>query len=676
MDQRYFRRLLEVAAVSLLCAAFLAATPAFSFEDSISLRVCGTQTDGKDLVIPPRPVNYCDNPLTATAVLPPDVQSAQLQSATSDSTLRRLGEGEENLLRNGLVHSSRGMQALTVGDRAHAREELETLMSILSSLSGAATPSDLRLQLIEETALLKAALSGAPPDQELERQVNEQEEEEASDTEAAPDLVVPEAAQGLPPLDSEIVSMPEPDTSNFDVPIVLNEQVKDYIQYYQTRKWGVMSRAFERSGRYLPMMREIFREQGLPQDLVNLAYVESAFNYRAYSRAKASGIWQFIKATGSRYGMRVNYWLDERRDPEKATRAAAAYLKDLYEMFHSWPLALAAYNTGEYRIQRAIDQQGTTDFWALRLPKETDLYVPAFMAITIITKDPNRYGFVAPEEEPWEVERATVPGAVQLRAIARAVGVPFDVIRDLNPAVIRGVTPPTAAAHEINLPPGTKAILLAKLDQLPRSSSRKVVRTAGRWHRVRRGETMGLIASQHETTAARLARLNGRRVDDRLMVGTLLRLPLAQPPSKRAETVVRAARSRTPTARAQKGTPSSRSTIHIVKRGETLWGIAQAYAVTPEKLRRWNGLGRQVRLKPGQTLQVAALAAKGNREAHRGAPTSTIHALYHRVKSGDTLWEIARAHDVTPEELRRWNDLGREATLHVGQKLMIRLSES
>lgn len=118
MDQRCFRRLLEVAAVSLLCAAFLAATPVFSFEDSISLRVCGTQTDGKDLIIPPRPVNYCDNPLTATAVLPPDVQSAQLQSATSDSTLRRLGEGEENPLRNGLVHSSRGMQALTVGDRA------------------------------------------------------------------------------------------------------------------------------------------------------------------------------------------------------------------------------------------------------------------------------------------------------------------------------------------------------------------------------------------------------------------------------------------------------------------------------------------------------------------------------------------------------------------------------
>ncbi|MBZ0158683.1 MAG: LysM peptidoglycan-binding domain-containing protein, partial [bacterium] len=402
----------------------------------------------------------------------------------------------------------------------------------------------------------------------------------------------------------------------------------------------------------------------------------SAFNARAYSRAKASGIWQFIKGTGNRYGMRVNYWLDERRDPEKATRAAAAYLKDLYEMFHSWPLALAAYNTGEYRIQRAIDQQGTTDFWALRLPKETDLYVPAFMAITIITKDPNRYGFVAPEEEPWEVERATVPGAVQLRAIARAVGVPFDVIRDLNPAVIRGVTPPTAAAHEINLPPGTKAILLAKLDQLPRSSSRKVVRTAGRWHRVRRGETMGLIASQHETTAARLARLNGRRVDDRLMVGTLLRLPLAQPPSKRAVTVVRATRSRTPTARAQKGTPSSRSTIHIVKRGETLWGIAQTYAVAPEELRGWNGLGRQVRLKPGQTLQVAALAAKSNREARRGALTSTTRALYHRVKSGDTLWEIARAHDVTPEELRRWNDLERQATLQVGQKLMIRLSES
>jgi membrane-bound lytic murein transglycosylase D len=434
------------------------------------------------------------------------------------------------------------------------------------------------------------------------------------------------------------------------------------------------------------MMRGIFRDQGLPLDLTNLAYIESTFNYRAYSKAKASGIWQFIKGTGNRYGMKVDYWLDERRDPEKATRAAAAYLKELYGMFQSWPLALAAYNAGEHRIQRAIEQQGTTDFWSLRLPKETQLFVPAFMAITIIAKDPTRYGFSAPVEKPWEVERVTVPGAIELRSVARAVGVSSDLIHDLNPALMRGVTPATSAGHEIALPPGTKEILLANLDQLPRSSSRAVVRAAGRWHRVKRGETLESIASQHQTTAAGLASLNGVKVGNRLKVGARLRLAPAQPSSERVTTVAQATRSRTVAPRAQEVTPPARSTVHIVKPGDTLFGIARAYAVTPEELRRWNDTdlrgqtkirpGQALRLRSGQAVQEVAQAAKGSREARRSAPTSTASALYHRVRRGDTLWKIARAHDVTPEELRRWNDLGHQATLRAGQELMIRLSES
>ncbi len=678
MDQRFSRRLLGVAGAISLSVSLLAPTFALSSEEP---------TRGHSLTIAPQPLRHSGNQLTAAVVLPPGVHSVQPHSATVDSTSRTPSE-DERVLRNGLVHSSRGMQALTAGDRAKAREELEISTSILTTISGGTTSGNLRLQLIEETALLKAALSGASPGQEVMSQPNDQEEEEdEADTEAAPDLVAPEEAQRLAPAEGDIVSIPELNVSGFDVPIVLNEQVKAYILYYQTRKQGVMNRAFERSGRYLPMMRGIFRDQGLPLDLVNLAYIESTFNYRAYSKAKASGIWQFIKGTGNRYGMKVNYWLDERRDPEKATKGASAYLKELYGMFHSWPLALAAYNAGEYRIQRAIEQQGTTDFWSLRLPKETQLFVPAFMAITIIAKDPARYGFTAPVEEPWEVERATVPGAIDLRSVARVVGVPSDVIHDLNPALMRGVTPVTSTGHEISLPLGTKEILLANLDQLPRSSAREVVRAAGRWHRVRRGETLWSIASQHQTTAAGLANLNGVKVSDGLKVGALLRLSPAKPSSERATTVARSTRSYPGVARASEVTPpSSRSTVHIVKLGDTLFGIAKAYAVTPEELRRWNDndLRGQTKIRPGQSLrlssgqasQVVAQTVKGNRKARRGAPASTAPALYHRVKRGDTLWEIARVHDVTPEELRRWNDLGRQAKLRTGQDLMIRLSES
>jgi membrane-bound lytic murein transglycosylase D len=525
---------------------------------------------------------------------------------------------------------------------------------------------------------VKSAPSGVRPAQEGDVPANEQDEENEADTEAAPDLVVSGEEPGLTPPDSQTVSIPELDPNDFDVPVVLNEQVKAYILYYQTRKWGVMSRAFERSGRYLPMMRQIFRDHGLPLDLVNLAYVESGFNYRAYSRARASGIWQFIKPTGNRYGMRVNYWLDERRDPGKATKGAAAYLKELYEMFHSWPLALAAYNAGEQRIAQAIERQGTTDFWSLRLPKETQLFVPAFMAATIIAKDPNRYGFVAPVETPWAVERVTVPGAIELRSVARAVGLPSDQIRDLNPALMRGVTPVNAAEHEILLPPGAKEILLANLDQLPRYSYREPVKAAVKQHRVRRGETLESIASRHQTTAAGLASLNGVKVGDRLTVGAVLRLPTAQPSSERAISFARDVRSRLGTARGPEVASPSRSTVHIVKHGDTLWGIAKAYAVTPEELRQWNkaDLRGQAKLRPGQALQVVAQAAKNNRETRRGAPTSTASALYHRVRRGDTLWEIARIHDVTPEELRQWNDLGRQVKLQVGQELMIRLNKS
>jgi membrane-bound lytic murein transglycosylase D len=568
---------------------------------------------------------------------------------------------------------------LTAGDRVKAQEELKISIEILSTLPDVAAPDSLRLQLVEETALLKAALSDAPSaqEQEVDNTMDEQDEEEdEADTEAAPDLIVSGEEPTLAPRDSAVIPIPEVHLSDFDVPIVLNEQVRAYILYYQTRKWGVLSRAFERSGRYLPMMRRIFRDQGLPQDLVNLAYVESAFNYRAYSPAKASGLWQFIKATGNRYGMKVNYWLDERRDPEKATKGAAAYLKDLYEMFHSWPLALAAYNAGEQRVQRAIETQGTTDFWSLRLPQETERFVPAFMAATIIAKDPGRYGFTAPVEESWDVERATVPGAIELRSVARVVGVSSDLIRDLNPALMRGVTPVHASEHEILLPPGTKEILLAGIDQLPRYSHREPIRTATRRHRVGKGDTLESIASRHQTPVVRLASLNGLKVGDRLKAGAVLRLPVATRGNEMALSSARGVGAKE-RAEVRKAGSSPRSAAYVVKRGDTLWKIARTYGVRPEDLRQWNDLTPKAKLKPGLALRVVAQAATSNREVGRTTiRASATPPVVYRVRRGDTLWGIAKVHDVTPSDIRRWNDLGHKPTLVVGQELRIRTSES
>ncbi|PWB80801.1 MAG: hypothetical protein C3F08_03465 [Candidatus Methylomirabilota bacterium] len=626
MDHRFPRQLLGVAIAVSLSGSLFAAMPAQS---------SGHEDHNQSLITLPQLLIPSDNQLTAAVVLPSVDRHIQPQQDSLDGVRRKSNEYED-AIREGLTHSSTGMQALTAGDRGRAQRELETSIRILSQLPEAATLNDLRLQLSEQTALLKAALAGSRPAEVVDGQIDEQKEENGADTEAAPGLVVSGEELNLAPSGSEITSLSDLDLSDFDVPIELNEHVKAHILYYQTQKRRVMSRALERSGRYLPMMRQIFRDQGLPQDLVNLAYVESAFNYRAYSKAKASGLWQFIKATGNRYGMRVSHWLDERRDPEKATRGAAAYLKELYEMFHSWPLALAAYNAGEQRVQRAIDTQGTTDFWSLRLPKETQLFVPAFMAVTIIAKDPARYGFTAPVEMPWEVERATVPGAIELRSVARVVGVSPELLRDLNPALTRGITPAHASDYEIVLPPSTKEILLANLDQLPRHSYREPAGAAGKRPQAARGKTK----NKRMVASARGAGSTGR------------------------------------TVAGKKVAASSRAGGYVVKRGDTLWKIARAYGVRPEELRQWNDLKPQTKLKPGRTLQVVAQAAKNDREISREAPASAVTPVRYRVRRGDTLWEIARVHDVTPDELRRWNDLGRQTTLSVGQELKIRVDQS
>ncbi|MBI2903475.1 MAG: lytic transglycosylase domain-containing protein, partial [Candidatus Methylomirabilis oxyfera] len=386
MSPRFFRRPLALAAAVTLSFPLLAtATPAVPSKESIPK---------SGPVSTPQPLiqsNDFNDPAPPSVVAFDGVQT--LQPPTADRPGTAPGQGdEEQAIKKALIHSSLGFRAIEVGDRAQAKRELEASIHILSKLPEAGNPDGQRIKLIEETAALKAALSAASPDED--NQASEQEDE--ADTEESPDLVNPAEEPALESPEIKPDSLSELDLSKFDVPIVLNEKVKAYIVFFQTEKKKLISEALDRSGRYLPMMREIFQEMGLPLDLVNLAYIESAFKYRAFSRAKAAGIWQFIKSTGRRYRLEINNWLDERRDPEKATRAAAAYLKELFGMFDSWPLALASYNAGEQRVQRARVRQGTDDFWSLKLPRETQLFVPAFMAMTVIAKDPERYGFTPP----------------------------------------------------------------------------------------------------------------------------------------------------------------------------------------------------------------------------------------------------------------------------------------
>jgi membrane-bound lytic murein transglycosylase D len=410
----------------------------------------------------------------------------------------------------------------------------------------------------------------------------------------APALLGPEDVHAVTAHPTEQPALvPEPDVQKYDIPIVFNDAVQTFIQYFQSRKWGVITRAFERASRYLPMMRRIFLEKELPEDLLNLAFIESAVNPRATSRAKAAGIWQFVPSTGQRYGMRTSRWLDERRDPEKSTRGAAEYLKTLYRMFDSWPLALAAYNAGEGTIRRAIERQKTRDFWSLRLPKETQLFVPAFMAMTVIAREPERYGFSPPPEQPLETEMVVLRHPTALAVAAQAAGTTVERIRDLNPELIRGTTPPDLPRYALRIPAGIRDQFVAALDSIPPSQRLAWIR-----HRIRKGETPATIARRYKVDVHAILDLNGLGKRQALKAGGTLLVPSS---SSAPVTVATESPRKGKPAMARRASAPRRYTV---KKGDTLKSVARAHKVSPENLRRQNHLPRNAALRPGQILQI------------------------------------------------------------------------
>lgn len=293
----------------------------------------------------------------------------------------------------------------------------------------------------------------------------------------------------------------------FDVPIQMNKQVMAYLVYFSTERKAVIQRYLSRSTRYLPMIKEVFQEAGLPEDLAYLAMIESGFNNKAYSPAAACGMWQFIKGTGLRYGLTIDSYVDERRDPEKATRAAAQYLLDLYKQFGSWYLAAASYNCGEGRVQRELNQSNHKNFWELSanqcLPTETKNYVPQMIAATIIAKNPEKFGFKnVPYLPPVKYDRVPVNEPTSLTAASVAVNVPPEEVQALNPELLRGVTPPDMPSYTLNLPPNSKElfgknITIARIEH-PAVASQPIrtARSSGPSY------TSGKSSSSHQDTEA------------------------------------------------------------------------------------------------------------------------------------------------------------------------------
>jgi membrane-bound lytic murein transglycosylase D len=367
-----------------------------------------------------------------------------------------------------------------------------------------------------------------------------------------------------------------------DLPIELNEPVLSCIDLYQGRLREWFETALSRGQKYLPHIREVFAEEGIPRDLAYVALVESAFKTTAYSRAKAKGVWQFVSATGKRHGLAVDWWVDERSDPEKATRAAALYLKELYGLFGDWNLALAGYNAGEGKVLRAMERYRTDDFWKLRqtrgLRRETKNYVPLIHAAIVLAKAPERYGFVVTPEALPDFERVPIEGAIDLRVIAECAGEPVEGIRALNPELRRLATP-ADRTFALRVPPGRAEAVATCVAALPLEK-----RVGFREHVVRRGETLSGIARANGVAARDVAEANGLALQSRLRPGTELIVPV---PARSRVAALRRDAAAAPAPDAPEGRGRLR---HRIRPGDTLTAIATQYGTTVRELQTWNGL--------------------------------------------------------------------------------------
>jgi len=448
----------------------------------------------------------------------------------------------------------------------------------------------------------------------------------------------------------------------FDIPIVINERVEHFVQYFQTTAKKIFVNWLARSERYIPFMKNLLRESGLPEDLVYMALIESGFNPYAYSRMKASGPWQFIYFTGKRYGLKVNWWVDERRDPEKSTIAAAKYLKDLYDLFECWYLAAAGYNAGEGKIINAMKRYRTEDFWELTkyryLKRETKDYVPQMIAAALIAKDPEKYGFVDIEYwEPLQYEKVEVPPVTDLRLIAKACEASVEELKELNPELLRWCTPPDSQEYEIRIPFGKKDLFLKNFETLPRQH-----RFQFKSHIVRKGDTLGGIARLYRVHLEPILELNRLKRSSLLSVGMNLIIPVPKD--------MKIAWG--PETKMEKGSQSlgSEEITYTIKKGDTLWSIAHETGVNIGALSRWNNLHPDKKLMPGNKLRVRINTPP---EPGNGFQKKEVKEVIYIVREGDTLWNIAQKYNVTLEEIRSWNSLNGGDQIYPSDRLKLKV---
>jgi membrane-bound lytic murein transglycosylase D len=460
---------------------------------------------------------------------------------------------------------------------------------------------------------------------------------------------IDEANEVTYPVDPNLKAKAEAEVAatHSDLPLMMTDPVAGYISYFSSRGRPTLEHALARSGRYQEMIQRVLKEEGVPQDLIYLAQAESGFHPLALSRAGARGMWQFMASRAKGYGLERDWWVDERQDPEKSTRAAAHHLKDLYNEFGDWYLAMAAYNSGPGTVQNAVKRTGYADYWELYkrnvLPKETRNYVPIILAVTIMAKNPQQYGLdsvITDKPVPYDAVKIDYP--VDLRLVAECVDASASDLQDLNPSLLR-LTTPKDREFELHLPAGTKDRYLTAITAIPPD-----MRVWWRYHKVAPGDTLASVASAFHSSRQAIVQANNLDGDNDLKAESELIIPVA--PGKHPSDEV--------------ASYSHRATTYRVRKGDTVETVADNFGVPPAMIRRWNHLkgdsvaGRHVLyvhlpVAPDPTAKQQVASKPRPKNSLRASTSTTV--VHHKVQRGETLSSIAKSHNTTVDALKENN---------------------
>ena len=571
---------------------------------------CATNSPRPEAALPPVPED------------PPQVQAARTQATE-------------------LFYSGKALAL--AGESDCARDAFRNALETFRLAARPGNPSDYAFssELYDSIVLYRPAIEAGPRAAEAERPPAEDPRDSLVATAPLPSPDEIEKAK------TEIASAPK--GTGFDIPIVVNDAVLRAVAFYQFRTPMAFAAALKRSGRYMGVMRGILKEEGLPEDLVYVAMIESAFKYQAHSRAAAHGFWQFIPGTGKRYGLKRNASFDERSDPVKSTRAAAAYFRDLYEMFGDWHLAMAAYDAGEGKILRSLQRTGARDFWELSagstLRRETRDYVPFVLATALIAKDPARFGFDVVPDPPLAWETVTVKKPVDLARVAEITGNALPDLQLLNSELRTRTTPHGVSSYDLRVPAGTAALLASRVASLPSApavSEKRIV--------VKKGETLQKIARRAGVSIAELCDWNDLPRTARPKKGTVLVVP-----SKRAPASPAVVASTSPSQRGEiRGVPTPAAAVTRAADVGPFTSLPNTASPPP----------------PGRAPAPSTIEIP--REGFADAPATQV--VRHTVKAGDTLYAIATRYGVSVDEIRRQNRIHSPRALRAGQTLVLSLA--